>query len=690
MATDGAVALSAASGSATAPTLSLVTPAGAVLLVVGGRRDAQPIGRPAFVPGGNENLFFFLTQNLDLPLDRNNRPLVGLFRGRLVNGSPVVEPVAQPGEPVPTIPGLAPNTVALLLGLTQRPVVTVNAVTFGVRYGVQDKSSPLSPLDYLRTLPVPAAALFQIPLLGTLATGHAVAPEGAVVTGTAKLAQVRALSFRADHTLDALALLPGAGPVIVPSTAPAGVASVARTQALPPAAVQPLLATGDALGLGSSEMLEFVLPPLLALGASQELFVARFTQAGGEREGYFTLGPSGQHVQPVQTPFAVTSMGATADTIFNHFSYAATNPLPDRNILDPPSIFADGGALNVVFKALLNGKPGTSLMASVFSGVFQWIGSNAVNAVDLSTGSTPVTLEHWAAGKAGAVYFQARDASRSHLYRRAAPGAAVALLMAAENLTDLSDFVVSADGNALFVIGKDRTGSRGLFRLDLTQNSLTPLRTTAGSVAQGQPVPAPAIDPGATGLKLTGDFTVDPASGQGPLLFYATLQPQRGGSTLKRGLFQLDPNGQLVVPQVIEDLAEGSARNLTASVLQDMTALNNTRGTLAFADAVNGLWVIWRERAKFRSPGQPDLDSQGNQIYLPPEPVAQGVGPHGERRGDLNGVAAPLFTALDASLMLSTPDQPSQPGPVFVLGEDDGVAFLATDGKRWGVYRTAE
>jgi hypothetical protein len=403
--------------------LYLVTPAGDVSLVVGGRRDIQPLGRPAFVPGGTGSLFFFLPQNLDLPLDRKNSPLVDLFRSRLVNGSPVVEPVALPGQPVPNIPGLAPNSMTVLLGLTQRPIVTANALTFGIRYGVEDKGSTLSPVDYFRTLPVPAATLFQIPLLRTLADGRPVAPEGAVVTGTGKLAQLRALSFRADHTPDTLALLPSAGPVIVPSAPAAGIAGVARTQALHQAALQPVLATGDPLGLGASESLEYVLPPLLALGTNQQLFVARFQEAGAGREGYFTLGPGTQHVQPVRSPIAATSMGATAGTNFNHFSYANTSPMPDLNILDPPSIFSDGSGLNVVFKALLNGKPGTSLMTTVLSGVFEWNGSNAVNAAGLWTGPTPLTLEHWAAGKAGVAYVQARDASRSHLYRSAVPGA---------------------------------------------------------------------------------------------------------------------------------------------------------------------------------------------------------------------------------------------------------------------------
>jgi HYR domain-containing protein len=653
IAADGGIALRAAAGGSTASMLYLITPAGDVSLVAGARRDIQPLGRPAFVPGGTESLFFFLGQNLDLPLDRNNNPLVGLFRSRLVNGGSVVEPVALPGQLVPNIPALPANSTTDLIGLTQRPVVTANTLTFGLWYGVQDKNSPLSSIDDLRTLPVPAAVIFQIPLLGTLADGHPVAPEGAVVSGTAKLAQLRALSFRADHTLDTLALLPGAGPVIVPTAPSAGIAGVARTQALPQATLQPVLATGDPLGLGASESLEYVLPPLLALGTNQQLFVARFQEAGAGREGYFTLGPGTQHVQPVKSPIAATSMGATADTLFNHFSYANTSPMRDLNILDPPAIFSDASGLNVVFKALLNGKPGTSLMTTVLSGVFEWNGSNAVNAVGLSTGPTPLTLEHWAAGKAGAVYLQARDASRSHLYRSAAPGAALQLITAAEALADLNNFVLSSDGATLYVYAKDQSRAAGLFRVDPAQNSPMPLVTTVGRVLQGQPVP-PALDgSNVSGLTFSGDFTLDTALARGRLYFYATLQA--GGSNSKRGLFLLDPSGQSASLLLVGALAESSARTVTQIAFPPAGAVSNTRSTLAYPYQIGTRWAIGRTRN-----GTPQLIAQ--------------EGPSG-------------FAVLDASLLLSTPDHPFAPGPVFALGEDDAVAFLASDGKRWGLYR---
>src|SRR5439155_14838470 len=128
-------------------------------------------------------------------------------------------------------------------------------------------------------------------------------------------------------------------------SAPAGIASVFRTQAAVPSGVVPLVATGDLLGGGR---VESALPPFVALGRDRALFVARISPVspqppGPSQEGLFAAGPSKQSGVTV----ALTPRPAGADALFNGFA--------DTRILtlSPPSVFADARGINVVFKALL-------------------------------------------------------------------------------------------------------------------------------------------------------------------------------------------------------------------------------------------------------------------------------------------------------------------------------------------------
>src|SRR5206468_2367900 len=203
--TGGTVALQVALNTASDSMLLLAPPTGAVTPVVTGQPDIQPFARPTFGPGG---LLFFLAKNPTLPADRNGRSPVGLYRFHI--GETGLVGVAVPGQPVPGWQG------ARLLIVTQRPEATASDVIFGILFGGPE------------SMPVPTAALFRVPLLGTLADGTLAAPEGVEETDTGEIAMLRDLSFKQDGTLVFYGLLPGAGPLLAHTTVPVYSAGLVR------------------------------------------------------------------------------------------------------------------------------------------------------------------------------------------------------------------------------------------------------------------------------------------------------------------------------------------------------------------------------------------------------------------------------------------------------------------------------
>ena len=113
-----------AAGSSSESGLYLVAPTGGVIEIQKPGDRIQPAGRPIFGPDGTGGLVFFLARNLDGRPLRNRRVPVVLCRARMVNGRPVVDAAAAPGEPVPGKRGL------LLKSILQRPIVSGIAVTF--------------------------------------------------------------------------------------------------------------------------------------------------------------------------------------------------------------------------------------------------------------------------------------------------------------------------------------------------------------------------------------------------------------------------------------------------------------------------------------------------------------------------------------------------------------------------------
>jgi hypothetical protein len=107
---------------------------------------------------------------------------------------------------------------------------------------------------------------------------------------------------------------------------------------------------------------------------------------------------------------------------------------------------------------------------------------------------------------------------------------------------------------------------------------------------------------------------------------------------------------------MVESLAVGGSRDLTYGTLATTPDRQTVNGISAFATFGGGRWTIFRWKA-----GKTTL-------------VAQ------------EGAALPggaKIVSLDPGPVL---DLPPGAGPVFTLNAAGDVAFLATDGTRWGIY----
>ena len=101
VAADGAVGVRAFTSGSGGAALYLAASNGEVRLVAGGGQQfLEPVGQPAFGPGGQ---LFFQARNPVWPRDRNGRIPVGLFQYRWGDPGPVG--VAVPDQVVPGEPG---------------------------------------------------------------------------------------------------------------------------------------------------------------------------------------------------------------------------------------------------------------------------------------------------------------------------------------------------------------------------------------------------------------------------------------------------------------------------------------------------------------------------------------------------------------------------------------------------------
>lgn len=650
IADDGTIALRAAPDNQIDSRLYIAAPGGEASLIALGR--LVPQGHLVLADGR----LFFLAADRALPPGLNGRSPVGLYRLRLAAGRPVgqPEPVAASGQAVPGKPG------ARLLGVTQVPVLSARVAAFEARFG--DPGQPTAA----------ATGFFQVLLDGTLADGSLVSEEGAELPGGNRLAILRDLSYRADGTLVFGGLLPGAGPLVATVTPQAATASAVRTQSVQGVTVAPLLAMGDDLGAGRK--LKAVLSPPIALGPDRQLLTARFSQEGGPGgEGLYAIGRDRQAQAVALT--GGTALGSAAP--FSGFADTnlATAALPADcstvsalfRLLGAPSVSPDG---NVVFKARLDRGGASSF------GVFQWSGGDPVTVgladampdtlAVLPDDHPPYDLMRWVAGPAGRAYLMARPAGGGpRLYRRAAPdpsptglellvlpGVTPVTGASPAPLTYLSDFVVSGDGS-VFVSG-GAVGSPGIFRVDTAR--LTPVVTT------GQPVPRLADGRELRGLAFGSRFGLMPDSARGALLFRADVV---SGDTVRRGLFRLGPQGLETV--LVEGVGIAGARDLTVETLSDSLDRQSANGTTVFAAfSTKDGWTLFRSRVI--------RDSQGNVTSVAAAPIAQ-------EHGSLPGV--PGFAALDPSPLLNLA---CRAGPLFSVNDSGGVAFLASNGQRWGVY----
>lgn len=655
LAGDGTAAVRATPLTSLQPELSLVTPAGAVLEAAVGRPDVQPAGRPAFGPGG---LLFFQARNPAWGPGRTGRPPVGLFRFRPGEAGPTA--VAIPGQALPGRPGTEIHSIP------QRPAVSGREVTFAGLFGGSDRFQ------------VPTAGLFRAPLGGTLAEGSLVAAEGSELPSLAQVVALRDFYYTGEGALilDTYARRGLVFGQLVATVAPgASTASAARALAAAAPNPVPLLVKGD--DLGSGRKLKQVLGRLVALGNDRYVFVAQFSQGPGAGEGLFTIDRAKQ-VQAV----AVNGDPALGPGLMGtrFLGFGETPKGGSQYVAYTPAVSASE---SVVFKARLE-RVGTAT-----SGLFQWSPGTAPTAVALAdvaltTGDLlPYDLQRWAAGAPGRSYFLEQhqtppgvpltrlfERSSTGLAPLAVPGQTPVAGRTPAMLNELTDFVVNRAGE-VFVQGT-AGGAPGL--LELRTTGLVPL------VLQGQAVPPMADGTLFPRLAFEGSFALAPESARGDMFFRAGVWQPGSPATRRRGIFHRTPDARLETV-LVENLAVGGARDLIYTIARapghplSTQAVAQTgqvgSGTVAFAARDSaGRWAIYRSR-ELRDPAT-------GRTLLTVVLVAQ----EGQRLAD-----GTLFGSLDPSLLLG---RPIDSGPVFRLSAEGDVAFLASDGQRWAIYRFSD
>jgi hypothetical protein len=326
--------------------------------------------------------------------------------------------------------------------------------------------------------------------------------------------------------------------------------------------------------------------------------------------------------------------------------------------LSGPSVSTEG---HVVFKVRLD-RAGESTF-----GVFHWTGSALIlvglgepdpdNMALTEQDRPPYSLERWAAGPAGRAYLMARHQTSSalqvtRLFEHSStglsplviPGVTPILGGATGPLADLFDYVVGGDGR-VFVHGA-ASGIPGV--LAAGSSGLMPV------VRQGQPVPPPLDGTNVAGYVFGGSFALMPDSERGALLFRAGVM--KPGDSPRAGLFRLGPQG--IETLMVESVEVGGARDVTFGTLAASPDRQTAGGVTVFAtfDSKARRWSIFRWRT-----GQTTLVAREGQ--------------------NLSGGAK--IVTMDPGPVLSLPPGA---GPVFTVNDAGEVAFLASDGQRWGIY----
>lgn len=630
---DSSIAIRAARVNEAEASLYLISPAREVSLVAQGRPDFQPVGPVAFGPDGQ---LFFLAETRALPPDRYGLYHPGLFRFR--PGGAGVEPVALPGDEVPGRSGQR------LLGISERPAVGARFVAFTGLFAGSESS------------PIPTAGLFRVPAGGTLKEGVLVAADGEELDRLSeanRIVNLRDLTATADRQTLLQGLLTGGGPIVVPLSSPTATASGVRTQAAAPAPTRPLLAIGQPLDRPDRTLRE-IEGRIVPLGVDRQLFAAKFSQAAGAGEGLFTVDRNGQ-VRPV----AVTGEAVSGLPGSRFADFAA-----DGRNLNLLSVSPDG---NVMFKARLD-RSGANSRQPPVAGLFQWLDGAAPTAVALSDVALipndllPHGLDHWAAGKSQRSYVMERSqtpagAPVARLFERSPAGVKLLVSERTPPLSDLLDFVLSGDGS-VYVQGATANGL-GVFRVE--GDRLTAL------IKEGD-----AIPPFANGGRPRGvfdrDFRLLPDSAAGALLFQAGVKGD-ASQPARQGLFRLGASGT-VETFMVEGLGVAGSRDLTIDSLAPSAARQTVNGTTAYGAFSRGHWQIVRTRVT--------TDARGTVTATTTVVAAEGQKLSADGR---------QITSLNPGPVVGLPDDN---GPVFALNDAGDVAFLAADGKNWGIYRFSD
>jgi hypothetical protein len=169
-------------------------------------------------------------------------------------------------------------------------------------------------------------------------------------------------------------------------------------------------------------------------------------------------------------------------------------------------------------------------------------------------------------------------------------------------------------------------------------------------------------------VRFRGDFALSPASARGNLIFRADVAA--GNEPPRWGEFQYirTANRGQVETRTLPGVGIQGARELAVETFGDTLSGQTVRGfTVSATQDREGRWEIVRFR----------LGPDGKTSL--PERVAK----EGERLPD-----GMLVSTLNVAPLLEFKSRPRPDGPAFTINEAGDVAFLASDGTFWGLYRT--
>jgi hypothetical protein len=613
-----------------------------------GGGELKPQLRPIF---GAEGVLFFVAVDAIPQLDRDGSRRAGLYRV-LYNKNGLSQRalgVAVPGQAVPGRSGELLTVTQTPMTVTQTPTVGESWVAILARYGDPGATA------------APRTAFFRIKQNETLKGSVLLAEQGSPLPGPIKFAILRDLSLQDDGTLVVGGLQPGAGPVVAavsPAVSATGTVGTRALQANPL-----LLAQSSDLQQGRT-VNKFLGPPVTL--PDRQLIPIAFDDAGPGGEGLFTLG-IGTNPQVV----AVSGEPALdSATLFERFAdppvsiastpstCASVSTLPLTALLGSPSAAWDAGTpVNVVFNARLTDGS---------YGLFQW---NGTNVTPLGSSTAPWAgdrLERWQAGipTSGGMlpaYLLSRSGTHvPHLFRiRGQPSDPTLLASGGTpSLTDIQDFMVTKTGS-VFVVGTDSSGGAplpGVFRLATDGSTPTAVALKNATIPRHS-------DCGSADLVFGEQFAILPDSAFGPLHFCATVVKQgQADEFSQKAVLHLEESatGDVLTTEFVgRVLNSQSAGTICTTVLGERCGRLNRQGMFAYAQlsTLDKRWRIYRSRK----------DHDEAYTVAEQKPAQNGNGQ----------------LILDPSSYLSLP---CDSGPLFSLNKDGNVAYLASDGTKWGVY----